>query len=268
MGTGDDLKKLENTVTARRVADLLLDMGTYMLASGAHCGRLASNLSRMAIVWDYAIDLNPSFKGLQVTVKDLNNIEDTITSYKTSPEHNVHLSVLTDISALSWKVSEEKLSIDFVEKSFQEIKQKPNYPVWLVTLAVGFSCAGLCAFALGDIWNVLIAFVGASVGYLVKWKISTWKFNAMIVVAVAAFVTTLISGAGYLNNIGARPEAAMATAVLYLIPGVPLINTVIDLIEGYLSSSINRALFAGFILLCIASGMTLCITILGISNFN
>lgn len=268
MNTEDNLQELENRASAQRVADLILDMGTYMLASGAHCGRLSSNLSRMAIVWNYSIDLNPSFKGLQVTVKDLNNPDNSVTSYKTSPEHNVHLSVLTDISALSWKVHEEKLPIIFVEENFQKIKQKPTYPTWLITLAVGFSCSGLCAFALGDIYNILVAFTGASVGYLVKCQIAKWKFNAMISIALAAFVTTLISGFGYLNGFGVRPEAAMATAVLYLIPGVPLVNTVIDLIEGYLSSSINRALFAGFILLCIASGMTLCITILGISNFN
>ena len=89
----------------------------------------------------------------------------------------------------------------------------------------------------------------------------------MICIAFAAFVTTLITGLGSIYNIGVNPEAAIATAVLYLIPGVPLINSVIDLIEGYLSSAINRGLYAGFILLCIAAGMTLCITLLGIGNF-
>lgn len=263
----DKSKEVATETTARRVADLILDMGTYMLASGAHCGRLASNLSRMAIVWNYRIDLNPSFRGLQVTVCDIDNPDDTITSYKTSPEHSVHLSVLTDISTLSWQVNEKELSIDYVEEKFQEIKRKPTYPVWLVAIAIGFSCAGLCLFAFGDFYNALVAFVGASLGYLVRWKFSVWKFNSMITIAMAAFATTLISGYGYLNDIGSHPEAAMATAVLYLIPGVPLINTVIDLIEGYLTSSLNRAMFAGFTLLCIASGMTLCITILGISNF-
>ena len=73
---------------------------------------------------------------------------------------------------------------------------------------------------------------------------------------------------GLINGIGGHPEAAMATGVLYLIPGVPLINSVIDLIEGYLTSAVNRCLFAGFILLCIAAGMMLSITFLGIDNFN
>jgi uncharacterized membrane protein YjjP (DUF1212 family) len=94
------------------------------------------------------------------------------------------------------------------------------------------------------------------------------KFNAMISISAAAFVTTLITGIGSIYGIGDSPEAAMATSVLYLIPGVPLINSVIDLIEGYLSSAINRMLFAGLILLTIAAGMTLCITLLGIDNFK
>lgn len=258
---------LKEEISAQRFADLLLDMGTYMLASGAHCGRLASNLTRLAVVWGFEIDLNPSFRGLQVTVKDTNNSSNIITSYRSSPVHNVHLAVLTDVSHLSWRVWDEKLSIDTVEKEFAEIKKKSSYKEPIIALAVGISCAGLCFFSFGDIYNALVVFFGAFIGFLIKSKIAKMKFNPMISIAIAAFVTTLISGLGNIYNIGEHPEAAMATAVLYLIPGVPLINTVIDLIEGYLSSAMNRALFSGFILLCIATGMTLCITLLGIDNF-
>lgn len=115
--------------------------------------------------------------------------------------------------------------------------------------------------------NAAVAFTAAFIGYFVRVSFSKRNFNSMICISIAAFVTTLITGLGRLYGIGAHPEAAMATGVLYLIPGVPLINCVIDLIEGYLSSAINRALFGGFILLCIAAGMTLCITLMGINNF-
>lgn len=257
----------DKNISAQRLADLLLDMGIYMLASGAHCGRLASNLTRLAVVWRFEIDLNPSFRGLQITVKDLDDTSNTITRYKSSPSHNVHLAVLTEVSHLSWRVWDEKLSIDIVEKEFAEIKKKSSYKEPVVALAVGVSCAGLCFFSFGDIYNALIAFLGAFIGFCIKSRISKMNFNPMIAIAIAAFVTTLISGLGSIYNIGEHPEAAMATAVLYLIPGVPLINTVIDLIEGYLSSAMNRAMFSGFILLCIATGMTLCITLLGIDNF-
>lgn len=254
-------------IPAQRFADLILDMGTYMLASGAHCGRLSSNLGRLASTWEFEIDMSPTFKGLLVTVKDLNDPTNSITRYRTSPVHTVHLAVLTEVSHLSWKVQEENLPISYVEKEFNAIKARPNYKDIVVALAVGLSCAGLCLFSLGDGMNALVAFTAAFIGYMVRVFFSKKNFNPMICISIAAFVTTLITGFGNLYGIGSHPEAAMATAVLYLIPGVPLINCVIDLIEGYLSSAINRALYGGFILLCIAAGMTLCITLMGISNF-
>lgn len=175
--------------------------------------------------------------------------------------------MLTDISHLSWKVFDDGLSMDEAEKEFVRIKEKPSYNNLVIAVAVGLSCAGLCFFSFGDYYNALIAFAGAFTGSLVRAWLARLNFNPMICIAFAAFVTTLITGLGSIYNIGVNPEAAMATAVLYLIPGVPLINSVIDLIEGYLSSAINRGLYAGFILLCIAAGMTLCITLLGIGNF-
>lgn len=255
------------TIPAQRFADLILDIGTFLLASGAHCGRLNSNIGRLASAWGFTFDMNPTFKGLFVTVKDKVNPDNIVTCYKSSPVHDVHLAVLTDVSHLSWKVQEENMTIDQVERDFADIKAKPQYKALQVALAVGASCAGLCLFAFGDYMNALVTFVAAFIGYMVKAFVSSKKFNAMIAFAIAAFVTTLITALGNLYNIGEHPDAAMATAVLYLIPGVPLINCVIDLIEGYLSSSMNRALFGGFILLSIAAGMTLCITLLGISNF-
>lgn len=261
-----EIKEREK-ISAQRFADLVLEIGTFMLASGAHCGRLNSNLNRLASTWEFEMDMSPTFNGLTVTAKDMNDPQNTVTSYKSSPPHSVHLSMLTDISHMSWKVQEEKWSILQVENEFARIKAKPYYKNIVVAVAVGFSCAGLCLFSSGDEKNAFIAFIGAFIGFLVKSLFSKKRFNPMIGIGIAAFVTTLITGFAQMHGIGLHPQAAMATAVLYLIPGVPLINCVIDLIEGYLSSAINRALFGGFILLCIAAGMTLCITLIGINNF-
>ncbi len=254
-------------ITSKRFADLILDIGTYLLASGAHCGRVNSNIKRMADNWGFRVDIHPTFKGLLVSVQNLNDENDSITLFKESSSHVVHLQVLTEVSHLTWKVYEENLSIGEAEKAFADIKNIQNYNSWVVSVAVGFSCAGLCFFSQGDIFNAMIACLAAFLGSVCRFRITEMKFNAMISIAVAAFVTTLITGLGSIYGIGSNPEAAMATAVLYLIPGVPLINAVIDLIEGYLSSSINRAMFAGLTLLTIAVGMTLCITLLGIDKF-
>lgn len=256
------------TISSKRFADLVLDIGTFLLASGAHCGRVSTNIKRMSEAWGFDINLQPTFKGLLVSIQNRNDEDDSITLFKEAPAHSVHLQVLTEVSHLTWKVYEEKLSIEETEKAFASIKAMPHYNTWIVSVAIGLSCSGLCLFSSGDIFNALIAFVAAFAGSVCRYRVSLMNFNPIICISFAAFITTLITGLGSIYNIGYSPEAAMATAVLYLIPGVPLINTVIDWIEGYLSSAINRAMFAGLILLAIAASMTLCITMLGIDNFS
>ena len=43
----------------------------------------------------------------------------------------------------------------------------------------------------------------------------------------------MIGCTAVLYNIGNTPDIALGTSVLYLVPGVPLINGVIDVIEGH-----------------------------------
>lgn len=259
----------QENITATRFANLILDMGTFLLASGAHCGRISTNLKRIADSWGFNISMQLTFKGILVTVKNMSDKNDYVTLYKESPEYNVHLEILTKVSRLSWQVVEDNLSIEETEKRFEAIQNGTlHYKPVIVSLAVGLSCAGLCILSLGDIYNGIITFIAAFTGSIVRFSIAKNNFNPMITFIIAAFITTMITGLGSLLNIGENPQAAMATAVLYLIPGVPLINCVIDLIEGHLSSALNRALFSGFILLCIAVGMTLSITLMGINNFN
>lgn len=259
---------MKQKITSVRFAELILDIGSFLLASGAHSGRVNSNIKRLAISWGFSVDLFPSFKGLLVSVQNLNEKDDKVTLYKEAPNHVIHLEVLTKVSHLTWDVYENGLSIEETEKKFKKIKEMPHYNMWVVSLAVGLSCAGLCFFSMGDWVNACITWLAAFVGSLTRFKVASMNFNPMISIGFAAFITTIITGAGTLLSLGSYPEAAMATAVLYLIPGVPLVNGVIDLIDGYLTSAVNRGLFAGFILLCIAAGMMLSITIMGIDNFK
>ena len=51
-------------------------------------------------------------------------------------------------------------------------------------------------------------------------------------------------------------ETALATSVLYLVPGVPLINGVIDIVEGHVLIGCSRLIGALLLILCIAVGLS------------
>jgi uncharacterized membrane protein YjjP (DUF1212 family) len=267
--TGSSLFNEEEhaTASACRVADLLLDIGTVLLASGAHCGRINRNIERVAERWGYHMELFITFTGLMVSIKNNANPTERVARFRHCPLHGVHFGILTEISLLTWKVAEENLTIDEVEKRFAEIKVPRHYSRWAILLGIGTACACLCILAEGDWTNACIAFIAAVSGMFVRQEVLKMRFNPMIAFILASFTTGMIAGMDMIYHIGTSPEKTLATSVLYLIPGVPLINCAIDLIEGNIPTAISRGVYGGFILLCIAVGMSLSILLLGIHNF-
>jgi uncharacterized membrane protein YjjP (DUF1212 family) len=237
-----------------------------LLVSGAHCGRITRNLNRVAQAWGYRADLFLTFTGLMISVRNLAQPEDPVARFRRCPLHGVHFGVITEISLLTWRVPEEQLAIDDVEARLAEIRKLPHHPRWAVLLGVGAACACLCLLLGGSWMNGAVAFVAAMAGMFIRQELLKRRFNPMIGFIGGSFVTTLIAGMDYLHHFGNTPEVTLATSVLYLVPGVPLINCVIDLIEGNIPTGVARGVFAGFILLCIAVGMTLSILLLGLQK--
>lgn len=263
----DNQTPLQPKIQANEMANFILDVGLFLMASGAHSGRVRRNCSRIAQHWGFSMNINPTFTGMLVSVWDESDRDNAVTLYKTSPSNVIHFEILTLISRLSWSIADGDVSFDQARRELDNIKSRQHYRYWVIALAVGISCACLCMLAGGNWVDASFAFVGAAVGSAVRYVISKNRFNAFLSIIIASFITTMIVGMDTIWGLGASPELTLATAVLYLIPGVPLINSVIDLLEGYFSASVSRSMFAASCLLSIAVGMTLSIMVLGINNF-
>lgn len=257
---------LQESKTACRVADLLLDIGALLLVSGAHCGRINRNIDRIAETWGYKVELFITFTGLMVSIRNIKHPEDPVARFRRTTLHGVHFGILTEVSLLTWKVLEEKLGIDEVEDRLAEIKKLPHHPRWQILIGIGAACACLCLLVGGDWADAGVALVASICGMVIRQEALKMRFNPMIAFIAASFTTALVAGLDMLFRIGGSPETTLATSVLYLIPGVPLINCVIDLIEGYVPTAVARGVYGGFILLCIAVGMSLAIFLLGIQK--
>jgi uncharacterized membrane protein YjjP (DUF1212 family) len=69
-----------------------------------------------------------------------------------------------------------------------------------------------------------------------------------------------------LLHLGNEPELALISAVLLLVPGVPLIHSVQDLLKGYMLTGIARGVTGGLIAACIALGLLLAMSLLKVNG--
>jgi uncharacterized membrane protein YjjB (DUF3815 family) len=104
--------------------------------------------------------------------------------------------------------------------------------------------------------------------------------NALVNTGVAAFVSTLIAWAfSELSQWATASDGAMGifasstpwhpllACALFIVPGVPLINFVSDMLSGYTQVGVTRAMGTLMTLLAMAFGIAFAIQVCGIDNF-
>lgn len=78
--------------------------------------------------------------------------------------------------------------------------------------------------------------------------------NHYLVFIVAAFMASLCASAAL--RFDCTAQTALATSPLFLVPGVPLINGVIDIVEGHILIGFSRLINALLLIVCIAVGLS------------
>lgn len=256
-----------NHLSICRTANIILRISVLLFESGAHCERINRNIQRIAQKTGYDVDLLISFTAISISVVDKENSLNTITANRKIKHHSTHYGMLTNTSLLTWDFFDEKINLNQLETQIEDLQAMPRYSVWIVRLFIGIACGCLCLLAGGDLIDGTFAFVASFFGLWARQAMIAKNFNLMVAVACSAFATTTISSINVLYGLGKFPESSVATAVLFLIPGVPLINSIIDLLEGYIPTGLARGAFGGFILLSIAIGMFLSMTLIGLNYY-
>ncbi|WP_080904281.1 threonine/serine exporter ThrE family protein [Parabacteroides sp. Marseille-P3160] len=260
-------KALCDRPNARRVVDLILDVSVLLIESGAHCGRISRNVKRLADTLEFKVELFISFSGICATVIDNYNPDNTYSRIRNVSKQGIHYSIVTEISLLTWDAYEKHASIDEIEWKVRLARQAPKHNIWMIRLFIALASGSLCLLAGGDWVDGTFGFFAGLLGLVTRQIVLKKGFNQMLSIALGSFVATCVTSLDMITQLGASPEKAVATGVLFLIPGVPLINCVIDLIQGFFTAAIARGAYGGFILLSIAIGMFFSMTLFGLHNF-
>jgi len=86
-------------------------------------------------------------------------------------------------------------------------------------------------------------------------------FNPLVTFFITAFAATSVAGLAVLVPVGTAPKVAMASSVLLLVPGFPLINGVSDMVKGYINTGISRLVFALLLAGATCGGILLAMTV-------
>lgn len=238
----------------------------YMLGCGATCIRITRNLQRMASRSGADVDMIilPAHTLITLSDKDNGNVwQHTAPIARVPVSYNKN----TLLSKLSWDVAEGRLPAGNAEAAFVRITAMRNINVWLVMVLVVFANASFCRLFGGDPSAMAIVAFATFMGYCLKNIMLGHGADMRVAFLVCSFVSAVTGAAGYVFGISSTPEVALGTSVLYLIPGIPYINSVSDLIDGHYLCAFGRFVQAVVLTACIAAGLTCGFLLMNISIF-
>ncbi len=133
-------------------------------------------------------------------------------------------------------------------------RQGSSYPAWLVILAMASTTAAL-ARLFGAQWPVVgAALLAGLVSMILRRALARRDMLPAAIAAVTAFVSGMTAVLP-LHFLDTDPSLTLVAAGMVLVPGVPLINGVRDLVEGHAAIGLARLANALVAILAIASGL-------------
>lgn len=247
----------------KELSKFLSDYSTGLMAVGTHTSRVVRNTSRIAQSFGFFADMTIFQKTIIMTLRDKDNSHSYSTVNKIKPMA-LNFEINMRLSALSWEAYDEHLSLDQLKSQYQEIISKPRISKWAVLFLVACANASFCRLFSGDFQAMCVVFVATLVGFFIRQKMMEKHINHLFVFITSSFVASMIACMATVYHIGNTPQIALGTSVLFLIPGVPLINGVLDIIEGHALAGVSRLINATLLIICIAIGLSLTLLLLGV----
>ncbi|BCL76846.1 membrane protein [Jeongeupia sp. HS-3] len=236
-----------------RIAKLALDAAVLVHQSGGDTARTTATLNRAARALGAArCDAIVSSLSLGITVCIDGRQE---TALRRAPHMGVNFRVLSGVERAVNALEARRIGPNGFATLLDDLESYPHYyPAWLVAVLVGFACGAFAALFHGDLPAVVITTLGAALGMRVRQLLAQRHFKPFVFAPAAAFVATLI--VGLLKGVTGTPEAALAASVLFLIPGVPLINGAADLLSGSYLNALVRLTMGAVFVVGLALGMS------------
>jgi uncharacterized membrane protein YjjP (DUF1212 family) len=243
-----------DTGELEEIGQLLLDIGSKLMVSGASTERVRVTVDRMADAFGCDVELFITHRALSMTIKNAVSGLSSSSILRTPP-HAVNYGLVSGISILSWRTVEEKWSLEKTKAELALLESKPRYPRLLVLSLVALAGASFCRIFGGDGMEMANTFFATFFGLFVLQEARKSRFNPYLCVLFASTSASLVSGIGYKLGLSDTMEHAFAASVLFLIPGIPLINALTDMIDGNVLNGWVRGVHAFLTIFMVAVGL-------------
>lgn len=247
---------------------LILKTGQILMESAADSTRITRTMKRVAafmMIPEKKLHIHITFTTIMINLSDGNY---SITKFKKCNKHLVDLKKISAISKLSWRAMEENYSLNEYENDLIKITSAPKqYSPIIIAIGAGFACGGFCKLFGCDWLSFFYTAICASLGFRIRFYCNKLDINPYASIAIASFTATTLAYLTHFIPGSTTPWHPLLACSLFIVPGIPLINSVDDLLSNYIVSGMTRAINTALMVGSMSFGIVLAIKICQVDDF-
>lgn len=223
----------------RLVVDTCVMAATIMIESGSEMTRVNDTVQRIA----HNAGLNNSNAYITITGIVMSGSDKSGAVVGAINKRSFDMEKVAKVNELSRAFAADKISINDFHYQLKHIDDVVSqFPAWLLTVAAGIVSATLVVVFRDNIKDFWSTFVVGSIGWIVYYFLSKYaqiKFLSEFISAVAitfGAITFVRLGLGF------KMDDIIVGALMPLVPGIPLTNSVRDTLYGNLISGPARGI--------------------------
>ncbi|MCR4667465.1 MAG: threonine/serine exporter family protein [Desulfovibrio sp.] len=255
--------------TAKEIVEFIRVFASTLLAAGSQTSRIDRTTARIARAYGFSLDLvifsrHFMFSAYRSTSDGF--VQQRYTTVASIVAGDFNFQRVTQLNALSWAIADNGLPLEDAWRRFHAICAQPGISIAIRCLFLAVANAALCGLFNGDSIAIGLVFFAVYICFWLEQGLMRVGLDIKITFFLCAFFSSLLVSIGYMLDWGTTPQTALASSVLFLIPGFPLLNATMDFWDGYILIGVSRLIHAAMLVVSIALGLSLTMSLLGVDK--
>jgi uncharacterized membrane protein YjjP (DUF1212 family) len=250
-------------MTLEERADLVLAVAQVLYINGQSTEQTLASAERFGHILGLHAKIMPRWGELQLEAQDS---DARLISVIAADPTGVAMGRVASAMRAVEDLNAGRLTPDAARQTISNISQAPPAPTWLFTLAAAAGAAALAViFGVQHLLAAALIFMSAATGAILRRSVAHYSANVFLQPFCAALLAGVIGALAVRYRLSSSLRLVAVCPCMILVPGPPVLNGALDLIEGRVHLGAARMIYAGLVIVAISTGLLLGLALLGIS---
>lgn len=259
----------ENYLELSRKVHLILHVGRLMMENSADTSRIVRTMQRTAAyagIFGDQLHIHVTYTTLMVSVS-VGNYH--MTKLQKCYQHNVDMNIILEVSKMTWEAIECDYTIEEFEAQLKRIESKKSkYATFIINLGAALACGGVGKMFGCDFVASLYTALSAFIGFFIRSQCLKIGINPYMAIVIASFFATVMAYFTHFLPFTTTPWYTMLACAIFIVPGVPMVNALEDMLDCYITAGMTRAMNTVLMVGSMTFGIIFAIKLFSVEDFT